>query len=466
MVPVIVLLVDGARADAFAAALSSKQLPALSRLRDEGSLHTITSTFPSVTGPAYAPFLLGKFPGTLGLAGLRWFDRARTRCTWPDYCRSYIGVEARHIDGDMDRDAPTMYELARTSAASMYMIGRGLAPEHRLARGFRAVLRTARVHFAGNLDGWLGIDRDTGLEAAAHIRKHRPDFSFIAMPGVDKVSHSLGHTNARILDALRNADDVAGVLRADAERDGTWGDTHLWVVSDHGHSTIDSHDDLIGWVRERGHRAVAHPWVYSPNPEVGVFVSGNCMAQLYLEMQRRDKPWWPELSDRWEELVAGLLARASVDLVMLPHSPTSTEIRAPDRGSAMLERLGSCYAYRPITGDPLGLGDVEMVSFDEAHERTIDTNYPDSLVQISHYCGSPRAGEVVLSAVPNWDFRAKWEPIPHRSSHGALHREHMLVPLLTNRRIAGTPRRTTDVMASACEALGIQSPVVDGRSFL
>ena len=28
---------------------------------------------------------------------------------------------------------------------------------------------------------------------------------------------------------------------------------------------------------------------------------------------------------------------------------------------------------------------------------------------------------------------ARYEPIPHVSSHGALHREHMLVPLLLNR---------------------------------
>ena len=33
------------------------------------------------------------------------------------------------------------------------------------------------------------------------------------MPGVDKVSHSLGHTDARLTQALRNADDVAGTLR-------------------------------------------------------------------------------------------------------------------------------------------------------------------------------------------------------------------------------------------------------------
>jgi hypothetical protein len=43
----------------------------------------------------------------------------------------------------------------------------------------------------------------------------------------------------------------------------------------------------------------------------------------------------------------------------------------------------------------------------------------------------------------------------------------MLVPLLTNRAIAGHPRRTTDVMPSACAALGIEVPKgLDGSSFL
>ena len=52
------------------------------------------------------------------------------------------------------------------------------------------------------------------------------------------------------------------------------------------------------------------------------------------------------------------------------------------------------------------------------------------------------------------------------SSHGALHREHMLVPLLSNHRLKGLPRRTVDVMPSALNALGIEIPVgLDGESF-
>jgi hypothetical protein len=80
---------------------------------------------------------------------------------------------------------------------------------------------------------------------------------------------------------------------------------------------------------------------------------------------------------------------------------------------------------------------------------------------------SPRSGDIVLSAARDWDFRARYEPIRHVSSHGALHREHMLVPLLTNRPLAATPRRTVDVMPSALELLGAPVPaVLDGRSFV
>ena len=56
---------------AFGGSLALGSLPALAQLRDEGGgkLHTVTSCFPSVTGPAYAPFLMGRFPGPIGLPG-------------------------------------------------------------------------------------------------------------------------------------------------------------------------------------------------------------------------------------------------------------------------------------------------------------------------------------------------------------------------------------------------------------
>jgi hypothetical protein len=120
----------------------------------------------------------------------------------------------------------------------------------------------------------------------------------------------------------------------------------------------------------------------------------------------------------------------------------------------------------PQSGDPLGIGVQDSLSDGEAYDATIESDYPDALVQIAHLIASPRCGDIVLSAARDWDYRARYEPIPHVSSHGALHREHMLVPLLLNRPPVGVPRRTVDVMPSALAALGITVPkTLDGVSF-
>jgi hypothetical protein len=121
-----------------------------------------------------------------------------------------------------------------------------------------------------------------------------------------------------------------------------------------------------------------------------------------------------------------------------------------------------------VDGDPLCIGrELHGVSAVEAHEVTCLTDYPDSVVQVARLSGSERVGDFILSAARDWDFRARYEPIPHVSSHGALHREHMLVPLLLNRAPARRPRRTTDVMPSALTALGLPIPAgLVGQSFI
>jgi hypothetical protein len=137
------------------------------------------------------------------------------------------------------------------------------------------------------------------------------------------------------------------------------------------------------------------------------------------------------------------------------------------RGGAIVERRGNRYAYRRTSGDPLGVGrDVEGDA-DDAYDATIGSEYPDAIVQIAVLAGASRSGDVILSAAPGHDFRARYEPIPHRSAHGALHRDHMLVPLLMNRAPRLAPKRTTDLFPSALAALGVAAPtVLDGRSFL
>lgn len=473
-------MADGIRPDTLAAAIDDGTLPALARMRSEGAFHTITTAFPSVTGPAYAPFIMGRFPGQAGLPGLRWYDRTRATCGWPAYARSYVGAEMRHVDRDLTPSAPTLFELAPSSLGALSVIGRGLAATNRLDRTLRFAARAARTHFRGDINGWLAIDRDMGDRLVRRVRAERPAFTFAAFTGVDKTSHSAGHGAPIVRDALQIVDDVAARLRSDAERDGVWETTHLWIVSDHGHSPVTHHDDLADALRALGVHVVAHPRIFTRRPDVAVMVSGNAMAHLYVALDERARPYWNALRERpvgrtssaansqfdGTALLDWLLDRPSVDLAIVPTSPRSCDIHTRTRGTASLAWVDGCYRYTPITGDPIAIGVYDDLSAESAYDVTLDSDYPDALVQIAAICAAPRSGDIIISATREWDYRARYEPIPHVSSHGALHRDHMLVPLLTNHPIAAVPRRTVDVMPSAADVLGVHAPNVDGVSFM
>lgn len=464
---VVILLADGARPATLREAIDSGKLPALARIRTEGAFHLITSCFPSVTGPAYTPFLMGRFPGPIGLPGLRWFDRQRTACSFPDYTRSYVGPQVNRMNGDLDAGVATMFEICERSLGSITPISRGLTSRNRLGSlSLGTAWRVARTHFSGSVARWLDVDREVAAMVVDHVRREKPEFTFAAMIGVDKTSHSVGQPSALTDEALRIVDQTAAQIRADAERDGRWDSMHLWVTSDHGHSPVTAHEDLAGLVASLGFRTVAHPWIFTIKPEVAVMVSGNAMAHVYVDLASRNRTLWPKMPPRYRALVDQLLERPSVDLLILPNESGAT-VRS-SRGDAEITTRGDRLSYRRSSGDPLGVGqDVTDASLDQTYDVTVATDYPDSILQIARIADSSRSGEIILSAARGWDYRSKYEPIPHVSSHGALHREHMMVPLLSNRPYAGIPRRTTDVMPSALAALGRGIPSgLDGESFL
>lgn len=463
---VVIVVADGLRPDTLASALDAGALPALSRLRAEGGLHTVASCFPSVTGPAYVPFLTGRHPAAVGLPGLRWLDRAREGRGVRRRARSYAGIDGWSVNEDLDPAAPTLFELAPALGA-LSVVTRGLPRERNIGAGPRFALRVARAHFGGEVDAWLAIDRDVVVELRRRARALRPRVVFAAFTGADKASHACGHGAPQVREALSIVDDAVAGLRLDAEADGRWRDMHLWVVSDHGHSPVVAHDDLGRLLESWGRRVLSHPWLARGRADVAVMVSGNAMAHLYPDPAARTRHPWPSLAARWNELVQRLLARPSVDLALLWHGSHRCEVRANGRGSAMIECLrDGRFSYRPIEGDPLALGGGESCA-DEWLERSHGGDYPDAILQIARLAGAARSGEIILSASRGWDFRGDWEPVPHVSAHGALHRDHMLVPLLLGRPAGSPPRRTADVMPSALAALGLAVPDgLDGRGFV
>ncbi|MDX2185164.1 MAG: alkaline phosphatase family protein [Gemmatimonadaceae bacterium] len=467
---VIVVVLDGVRPDTLRDALDAGHAPALRQLRDDGGDHTITTVFPSVTGLGYVPFVAGRHPVPAGIPGLRWYDRARTHIRRGSHARSYIGWAMRYFDRDLHPEVDTLFQHARPSFGAMTMIGRGLAPRDWLGTGLNWQLRGARIHFGrGGLKRWLEWDRDVAGHVAAHVRRHAPQFTLAAVLTPDKVQHAEGQQSPKLLETIRIGDALVAELRHDLERAGRWDRTQLWIVSDHGHSPTPKHDELVDVLLGEGLTVAAHPFAgKAKSSDVVVGVSGNAQAHIYLDPQRRTRLGAEALAGRWGAVTDLLSSRESVDLAIVPLGDDTARVSAPGRGAALVRWSHGRVSYLPQDGDPLRLDD-ELSELDavDAWDACLPTDHPDGLVQIAAVAGAARSGDVILSAAREWDFRKRYEPVLHVSGHGALHREHMLVPMLLNRPPVGVPRRTVDIGVSAARALQLDAlRGADGASFV
>jgi hypothetical protein len=467
----LLIVADGVVPNALAAGMDAGELPSLEGLRASGGLHTVTTAFPSVTGPAYLPFLMGRHPAPIGMPGLRWFDRSRSIPLSIGNARSYSGIDIWRTHGDVHADVPTLFELARPSLASMSIFARGTSVGH-IGRSIEYMVRSAVPHFGGRSSAWRDLEVRATSEFFRRFRKHRPRFATLVLNAPDKFAHRFGTSSTEYSSSLRDVDSAVATAELIASADGWRERLAIWVVSDHGHSPVDRHDDLHAWIESRGHRVIAHPKLRTRNADVALMVGGNAMAHVYVEPATRERQWWADLGARWQVLHDALVERDSVGLAAVGVSATRTRVTSARGGTAdiLLEELSGQrrWSYVALDGDPLGLGGSQRhLDHDDAWAATANTDFPDALVQLSHLAGSMRSGDIVLSAARGWDLRNRFEPVLHVSTHGALLREQMLVPLLLDRPVLQTPRRTTDIMPSALRLLGIASSAeFDGESFL
>ena len=466
----MLIVADGVRHDVLREELDAGRLPALSGLEERGGYFEVSTCFPSVTGPGYVPFLTGRFPAAVGVPGLRWFDRSRQIGVWPAHSRSYAGIDIWHLDRDLHVDAKTLFHLATPSLSAMSMLGRGSTVN--IGRSVAWMLRVTPSHFRGNLNEWRRVEQIATRQFMQHFERKRPRFSTLAITSPDKRAHKEGPYSDGVRSALLDINTAITQAESIAKRGGWHELLDIWLVGDHGHEPVAHHDDLHGWLEQRGLRVRAHPKVFGRSADVALMVGGNAMAHLYLNAGQRTRPLWPALESRWRSLHDALLERDSIDLLAVALDEHRCRVTHTVRGAAEITQRGvgrsACWDYRPTTGDPLQLGGAHVnMNIDAAYDACRSTEYPDSVVQLSALLSAPRSGDIVISAAHNWDLRSRFEPVAHLSTHGALLRDQMMVPLIVSRPVQGVPQRTADVMPSALQALGLPIPDgLDGRSFL
>lgn len=462
----IFIMADGARADVFSELLNSGDLPNISKyLVEKGCYKEAVTVFPSTTGPAYTPYIFGKYPGRCNLPGIRWLDRDayNDKLLSFDRFRSYIGLETYFMNRDVSLDYQTLFEIFPRNVNIFNELSRGAGFKNDKTL-FSKLYYKVKSHFTDKSDEVDLVARRILLQSL----KEYPDFIYAVFLGIDTYSHLNHPFHKKVINSYRRIDEMIGLLAKNLESEGRLEETLIIVASDHGLTQTHSHFDSLEFMNHQGYKTFYYPNVFKhfTDADAASLISGNAMANIYV----KSKDGWGRKST-FEELaglVDNFIERPEVDIVAgLDHKGRSRIKSTMGEAVTWIDKDGNIN-YQKIKGDPFNYnGMPKKMSSEEALAYSFNTEYPDALLQIIQLLESPRTGDLILSAGPGYDLRAKHENPEHLSSHGALFRDHMLVPLVMNAKVNKEFIRTVDIFPTILSFLGQPIPNnIDGISLV
>jgi len=502
---VILLIVDGLRADVFERELEAGRLPNIDRFLVRRGLwaRRCVSSLITCTYPDIAAMLTGSFPGHNGVPSMTHFDRDRLvsrRYDSPNRMGRVRGDLERPTAFQMLAPDPTVCILTQVSAGATYFI------ENLRTAGLAFFFRQWR-----RLD-YLSLVRFRLVAQLARQWGEYPRLVVTYLPSMDYVAYHYGVESPRYLSLLHHADFLVGLLVRALEEEGVLDRFAFVLTADHGHiqTRPDGHFDIRGFVdREVGIPATSasasegHSWRerrrrFGSSAAV-VLNAGNRSAMLYLrsfEARPSDtpRPWsarptleelrrYPSRSGQAVDLVQELLSQEALELVLARAGPDAVAVFSR-RGRGLIRRCppeepggDPRYQYSVLAGeDPVGYTDVAGLAslvgggYRPGREwlaRSLGSRYPDFVPQVVELFDGARVGDLVVFARQGWSFHPG-----HASDHGGPLAGEMLVPLVVAG--PGIPQgelggvRQVDILPTVLEYLGRDVPgdEIDGRSFL
>lgn len=468
---VLAILIDGARADVVDRLARAGELPILKRhFIDRGGMASATSVFPSVSGPAHLPLLAGVHPGAANLPGIRWAERPTQKGRFFGRTRSYMApFRTWKLERDITTSVSTLFSHIPDMADINSWFVRGCPAGARRTRWSKAAAfaRALVTH------DWQA-SQDQAERALTRALEQGFTSAHAVFPAIDELGHRFGPLAEPTCEAYRRFDRALGRIQDTLARLRRADDTLIVISSDHGQTPTHTHVSIDALVAKTYPRTFCYPeiWRFSLSAQAAVMVSGNSMANVYLQGAQgwRERPDFEAPGSRAAELKARLLAHEAVEHVIY---------RDAQGGYALASRDGTLRIKVEASSDghpllhmscegkhPLGYqGSPNIADKNEIADLTLGSDYPDAPWQVVEFFRSPRAGDLVVCARHGFDLRARFEYQPHHGSHGGLHRDHILVPALTNGRWARDRLRSVDLFPSILAELGKPLPAgLDGEA--
>jgi hypothetical protein len=451
----VLTYVDSLRTDMLERAVEEGRAPHFGALLERGALVPgCVSSFPSVTPVACAEMVTGVAADRHWISGMNWYHRLEQR--YVEYGSSLdatrtVGVFRALYDlvynmnlAHLNPDAPTLFErlddAGLRTACTPFLIYRG---RHRHEVSLEGLMRRAvdttrlkfRHHTWGPAElfyGDLYASREVPCKstsipgardgysaccAAELERAGEYDFLLLSLPDNDNYSHR--HGPGASVESIAKADTCFGQLvEAGGGIESFLADHAVILLADHAHSAVSRGLPLA--------ELLGQDWtVLAPSddrPELAQLAVSPTSRAAHVYLLRGE-------GERAEpEQVAWRLGEMEgVELVC-----------KLDGDEALIERRGARLRFRPggrvrdLRGGRWHLdGDLDVL------EATIDDStfhapeYPGALARVFAALKSPSAGDFIVSLAPGYEA-VDWGGVSHAGggSHGSLHREDSLGPLL------------------------------------
>ncbi len=501
MKSVLLVVIDALASRVVRPAMEAGQLPVLKAIAEAGSVHWgSTAIFPSITPAATAALATGCYPSETGIAGAYYYDQANDHVhyygddTWA-IIRRGMGEFFNDFLVRMNRDhlrRDTLFQLIERAgsptACLNFLWFRGnvthqlkapwllrLWPTLWKPREIQGPAMLSLGDFASGeiggtgqkLKGPGGLFRRFGFSDASTReqllllarQRELPRFTLAYFPDNDFESHKQGPEEA--LASVARVDEALGEFLAEYGGLQQFLKAHaILITGDHSQCEM-PHDAETSGIRLdellANYTIVPAGGDWQHDEELMICPNMRA-AQIYI------RKGYLQLIDQIGER---LLADKRVDQIFL-HTDRGFEVRTSH--GELCFQPGECAGERGE--DEYGNhwtweGNLDVIDARREDGRLQYGKYPNAFERIATAFDSEVSGDLWVTCHPGYEFRLADTTIHQGGSHGSLHADDSLSPLisagLTAELPPGITPRSVDVAPLCLANLGISSPHEMGR---
>lgn len=478
MKKVIMFLIDAMMPDVLENTIAKGKAPVLGFLMGKGQyIRDCVTVFPTMTASVDCSVITGEYPDKHKVPGLVWYDPTDKKIinyfngTTPvlkigfEECAHNIlfGLNERHLSKKVKTIHEEIEEKGLTSGSINVIAHRGhhqyqpnLPFLMNLFTNFKmkekvsgpsimslgkfvdpSIFRQPTWGLSQSVLDSVGINDEYALDVLTEVMRSgkQPDFTFVYLPDND---HKLHKHPEQAESHLEDVDQqLARFLNLFDSWDQAVERNTILVVSDHGHTLIGQTEDHNIRLEE----LLSPIHIYKLGTSVSdsdeiVICNNERMSFIY--------PLAPQLESKIVEL---LLNDSRIDLIAWKEGKS---VKVQSGTTKKILTFSKAGPYRDCYDQSWSIeGDWDVLDLTTSTDGTVwfDT-YPDALARLYGCLFSQDIPMVVVTAAPFYEFKTDVTPTHlGGGSHGSLHRQDSLVPLIVvgaNQQFP-TPARLVDL---------------------